>query len=42
MDDVGYIDRLLDYGDIMGRMILDDVYDKAMTVNPEKPQPKLV
>ncbi len=42
MDDVGYIDRLLDYGDIMGRMILDDVYDKAMTVNPEKPARKLV
>lgn len=42
MDDVGYIQKLVDYGEQMGAMILDDVFDRSMTTSPDKPAKKLV
>jgi len=37
MDEVGFMNRLLDYGDIMGHMVLNDIYDRTMSVLPGKP-----
>jgi len=42
MDEVGFMDRLVDYGDIMGQMVLDDLFDQSLTVNPEQPDQKKV
>ncbi len=42
MDDVAFIPRLVDYGEQMGAMILDDIFDDSMSSAPEKPAEKLV
>ncbi|MHB8192148.1 MAG: patatin-like phospholipase family protein [Bellilinea sp.] len=42
MDDVDFIPRLVEYGEQMGAMILDDIFDDSMGNSPEKPAAKLV
>jgi hypothetical protein len=37
MDEVGFMQRLLEYGDIMGQMVLNDHLDVAMKVDPGQP-----
>lgn len=37
MDGIQHIDRLIDYGKVMGKMVLEDKFDRAMNVVPEKP-----
>lgn len=37
MDDISHMDHLIGYGDVMGQMILNDVYDRALSVVPELP-----
>lgn len=37
MDEVNKIDRLVEYGKRMGRMVLEDRYDRAMEVIPDLP-----
>lgn len=37
MDEIHRIDKLVDYGKVLGNMVLEDQYDKAMAIVPEKP-----
>jgi len=37
MDSIRHIDRLVEYGKVMGQMVLEDRYDRAMRILPEKP-----
>lgn len=42
MDDVKFIPQLEEYGDQMGGMVLNDIFDGAMNNTPEKPAVKRV
>lgn len=37
MDDVRQIDKLVEYGKLLGQMVLDDRFDRAMHILPQKP-----
>ncbi len=42
MDDPNKADQLSTYGDEMGKMILNDVFDKTLDIIPAMPEPKAV